>query len=85
MPSTLGSVTQITVGDAFGCVSIQPVGAPLATFTLWSLTSQTDDSDRRFANSYYLSLVRDAFINGKKIEVVYNTGSSLVTYMVLKN
>lgn len=83
MPSTTGTVTRIYTDETFGCVILQPTGAPTVTYILWAFTSQTDDSDRRFQNSYYLSLARDAMTTGRKLEVNFNTGSSFATGVAL--
>lgn len=85
MATTIGTVTSIRVDNAFCCVTIQPQGAALATFVLWGLVflNQVDDSDRRFLNSYWLSLARDAFANGKKLSIDTDTGSSIANVVTL--
>ena len=83
MPSTTGIVAKIQTDENFGCVTLHPSGGGSQTYVLWAFTSQTDDSDRRFQNSYYLALARDAMTTGRKLEVIYNTGSSVVTGVAL--
>jgi hypothetical protein len=83
MPSITGTVAKIHIDENFGCVTLHPSGGGAFTGVLWAFTAQTDDADRRHQNTYYLSLARDAMTTGRKLQVSYNTGSSLATAVEL--
>ena len=68
MATYTGTILNITVTEDFCCVQIQtPTPSPFVL--LWSFFVNDDTREQRFLNSYYLSLARDAFREGRSVTV----------------
>jgi hypothetical protein len=83
MPSVRGTVRQIFVNPAFGCVSMQATSGQNKLMLLWSYTTQEDNATNRLLHGSYLALTRDALTNNKEITYAHATGSALVDSVTL--
>ena len=83
MPLVQGTVERIWVSTSFCCVTVRTAPTVQKALLLWSYASQEDNASNRLLHGSYLSLVREALVHGKSVELQHESGSSLVDYVVL--
>lgn len=84
MAEVVGTVSNITVGSTYCCVTINKTGGGSETVLLWSYgAAQPDNANNRLLHANYLALTRDAYIHGKTLRVGHPTSSALVDLVVI--
>ncbi len=85
MPSTEGSIRSINVYDTFCCVNLLKPDNTAQYFLLWSYgAAQEDNAKNRLLHGTYLSLARDPFLHNRNVTFTHDSGSSLVTAMIVE-
>jgi hypothetical protein len=83
MPVVQGTVDRIFVNPTFCCVTVRVAPTQQKLMLLWSYISQEDNASNRLLHGSYLSLVREAAVQGGRVELSHTTGSSLVDSVAL--
>ena len=83
MPVVNGTVDRIFVNPTFCCVTLRTSATATTLMLLWSYGTQEDNATNRLTHGAYLAMVRDALVNGRRIEVGHVTGSALVDSVAL--
>ena len=83
MPVVQGTVDRIFVNPSFCCVTVRTAATQQKLLLLWSYFAQEDNASNRLLHGSYLSLVREALVNGRRVELFHATGSALVDSVTL--
>jgi hypothetical protein len=83
MPVVQGTVDRIYVDQGFCCVTVRTSSTQTKVMLLWSYLTQEDNASNRLLHGSYLSLVREALVHGRKVELSHNTASALVNAVTL--
>ena len=80
MATTEGKIDSIFVNENFCCIRVLDTeDGNTAFIVLWSYFAQEDNAKNRLTHGMYLSLVRDAWLNNRKIIFSHSSGSALAT------
>jgi hypothetical protein len=83
MPVVQGTVDRIFVNPLFCCVTVRTGPTQQKLMLLWSYLTQEDNASNRLLHGSYLSLVREAIVQGGRVELSHVTGSALVDSVAL--
>lgn len=86
MASTQGAIRSINVFENFCCVNLLKTDNTSQFFLLWSYgpSAKEDNAKNRLLHGMYLSLARDSFLHNRPVTFTHDSGSSLVTSMVVE-
>lgn len=83
MPITQGTVDRIFMNPTFCCVTVRTAPTQQTVLLLWSYLSQEDNATNRLLHGGYLSLVREAYVHHRTVQLSHATGSALVDSVTL--
>jgi hypothetical protein len=83
LPVESGTVDRIYVDPTFCCVTLRTGPTQQKLMLLWSYAAQEDNATNRLLHGGYLASIRDALLNGRRVELSHTTGSSLVNSVAL--
>jgi hypothetical protein len=83
MPVVQGTVDRIFLNPIFCCVTVRTAPTQQKLMLLWSYLTQEDNASNRLLHGSYLSLVREALVQGARVELAHATGSSFVDSVTL--
>ncbi len=83
MPSKVGDVQCVNVGDDYAFTRIRPAGERPEALILW-LNPQVTSTATRMQHSMWISLLRTAMAHGMQVRVTHGENSAFVQLVELR-